>query len=385
MILLKLAYKNLIGKGLRTWLNIGVLSFIYVLIIWHQGIFSGMLRYGMREMIKDDIAGGQYWYKLYDPYDPISIEHSHGPIPSELNSLINDNQAVPILISPASIYPQGRLQTILLKGIDPDQTVLDIPANKLSRVEDILPVLIGKRMAKNNSLKIGDYVTIRFRDTNGTFDAIESKIVEIMNTKVSTIDNNQFWIPLKSLQKMTGLTNQAIHQDIKEQTEISDWLFKSSDFLLKDLKFMVKTKRIGGIVMYSILMFLAMLAVFDTQVLAIFRRRKEIGTLMALGMTRFRVIMLFTLEGILNGITAVGVAAVYGIPWLLYFSKKGMKMPVTADDFGFALAERLFPIYSAGLVLTTVLIVMCAVTIVSYIPSRKISKLNPTDSLKGKM
>ena len=35
-------------------------------------------------------------------------------------------------------------------------------------------------------------------------------------------------------------------------------------------------------IMYFILLFLAMLAIFDTQILAIFRRRKEIGTLISL-------------------------------------------------------------------------------------------------------
>jgi len=49
---------------------------------------------------------------------------------------------------------------------------------------------------------------------------------------------------------------------------------------------------------------MALLAVFDTQVLAIFRRRKEMGTLMALGMTRWDIISLFTLEGSLLGILA---------------------------------------------------------------------------------
>jgi len=33
----------------------------------------------------------------------------------------------------------------------------------------------------------------------------------------------------------------------------------------------------------------------------------------------------------------------------------------------------------------TILIIMLTVTIVSYLPSRKISRLKPTDALKGKM
>ncbi len=47
--------------------------------------------------------------------------------------------------------------------------------------------------------------------------------------------------------------------------------------------------------MYVLLMGM-LLAIFDTQVLAAFRRRREMGTLMALGMLRSQIIGLFTLE-----------------------------------------------------------------------------------------
>ncbi len=74
MLELQLAYRNIKGAGLRTWLNVAVLSLIYVIIIWHQGIFSGMLKQGTRAMINDEVAGGQYWHKDYDPFDPLSFD-----------------------------------------------------------------------------------------------------------------------------------------------------------------------------------------------------------------------------------------------------------------------------------------------------------------------
>ncbi len=61
---------------------------------------------------------------------------------------------------------------------------------------------------------------------------------------------------------------------------------------------------------------MAMLAVFDTQVLSIFRRQKEIGTYVALGMTRGQVVKLFTIEGAMHSVLAALVGAVYGIPLL---------------------------------------------------------------------
>ncbi len=389
MLALKLAYRNIKGAGLRTWLNVAVLSFAYVLIIWHQGIFTGMLKHGSQAVIEDEIAGGQYWHKNYDPFDPLSYDESHGPIPAKIAGLIKDKKATPILIRQAAIYPEGRIQTVLLKGIEPGQTILGIPSASLDKEEDALPVLIGKRMAKSTSLGIGDYLTIRWRDVQGTFDAVEGKIVEIMNTKVPTMDKGQLWVPLKELQKMVTLKDEAtiivVGQNVQDQGDVSDWKFKNQNFLLTDINEMVRSKRISGSILYAILLFLAMLAIFDTQVLSIFKRRKEIGTLIALGMTRRQVIALFTLEGAMHGILAVGVGAIYGIPWLIFYSKTGMKVPGATEEYGFALAGRLYPSYSVGLVLGTVLIVMATVTIVSYLPTRKISKMKPTEALKGKI
>jgi len=347
-----------------------------------------MLKQGTRAMIEEEIAGGQYWHENYDPYDPLSYDESHGPIPEELRVLIKDIRATPILIRQAAIYPEGRVQTVLLKGIDPAQSILNIPTQRLASEGDTLPILIGKRMARTASLNLGDYLTIRWRDARGTFDAIEGRIVEIMDTKVPGIDKGNLWIPLKELEKMVGLENQAtivvVGKDVSGQKDLTDWKFKDQKFLLSDINQVVRSKRITAGILYLILLFLAMIAIFDTQVLSIFKRRKEIGTLIALGMTRLQVIILFTLEGAMHGIIALGIAAIYGVPLILSFARGGMRIPEATENYGFALQDRIFPSYSPALVLGTIFLVMVTVTIVSFLPTRKISKLKPTDALKGK-
>ncbi len=389
MIILKLAYRNLVGAGLRTWLNVGVLSFTYVLIIWHQGLFSGMYRQASRNMIQDEVGGGQYWHKNYDPYDPLTLESSHDPMPDRIKLLIEQKQATPILIRQASIYPEGRIQYVLLKGIDPFQQILDIPTEKLSDNKTDLPIMVGRLMAKKNSLKPGDVLTVRFRDVNDVFDAIDGEVVQIMDTHVPSIDLGQLWVPLERLQELSGLKNQATLVVVGKETtghrDIGGWKFNGHDVLLKDIDDMVKSKRVGGAILYTILLFLAMLAVFDTQVLSVFKRRKEIGTLMALGMVRSKVVALFTTEGALNGMMGIALAAVYGIPVLIFTANTGIPMPSMAEEYGFALTTRLFPVYSAWLVGGTTLLIMTTVAIVSYLPSRKISGLKPTEALKGKL
>ena len=76
----------------------------------------------------------------------------------------------------------------------------------------------------------------------------------------------------------------------------------------------------SSVVLWAIILMLAMLAIFDTQVLSIFRRQKEIGTYIALGMTRKQVVTLFTMEGAMHAVLAAVIGAIYGVPLLAYQS-----------------------------------------------------------------
>jgi ABC-type antimicrobial peptide transport system permease subunit len=54
-------------------------------------------------------------------------------------------------------------------------------------------------------------------------------------------------------------------------------------------------------------------------------------------------------------------------------------------DMGITVAETIYPYYSLGLIMTSLVLVVVSATIVSYLPARKISKMKPTDALKGKL
>ena len=389
MLILKLAARDLLGAGLRTWLNVIALSFSFVAIIFLQGLYTGMSDQVEQATTKALYGGGQFWQKGYDPYDPITLPDAHDIIPEELKILIEKNQATAILIRQASIYPEGRFRSILLKGIDPQQNIVSIPSALLRAEQLIIPALVGSRMAKSIGIKPGDQITVQWRDAHGTFDARDVTIVEVMKTTVQEIDNDQIWISLDKLQALSALPRQATLVVLKDKVQppphLAGWEFKNLAYLFQDIHAVVRSKRIGGSTLYIVLLSLALLAIFDTQVLSIFRRRKEMGTLMALGMTRTKLIQLFTVEGALHGILAAFIAAIYGIPLLAYIARVGWKLPEATDSIGFALGEKLIPVYSTGLVAGTTLLVLVVTTVVSFLPTRKIAKLKPTDALRGKM
>ena len=389
MLAFKLAYRNLVGARLRTWLNVIVLSFSFLVIIWNKGFLEGWNRQARRDTINWEIGGGQYWHEQYDPYDPFTIEDSHVRLSELTQTAIEQGKLTPILISQATLYPEGRIQNILLKGVDPAQTVVELPTSRLNTDIDGIPAIIGRRAAENSKLNIGDYVTIRWRDVNGTFDATEVQIVHVFRTNVPVLDVGTLWIPLERHRKMVQMPDEATilitHKETGYIGSIIGWDFKDHYFLLTEIREMIEMKSIGGLVSFIVLLSLAMLAIFDTQVLSIFRRQKEIGTHIALGMTKGQVVTLFTVEGAMHSVMAAILAAAYGIPLLALQASKGWTMPAGTDDYGLTIAETIFPTYSLGLVISTTLIVLITTTIVSYLPARRISRMNPTDAIRGKI
>ena len=377
------------GARLRTWLNVFILSLAFLVIIWFKGVLNGWNLQARRDTIAWQIGGGQYWQENYDPYDPFTIEDSHAPLSDEINEAIEQDKLTPILISQANMYPQGRIQSISLRGVDPDQKILELPTSYLNSSDGEIPAIIGTRMAKNSKLNVGDYVTVRWRDVNGTFDADEVKIVHIFKTNVPAMDFGIVWIPIEIHRAMVRMPNEATILTTSSETgyigDFPGWVFKDSYYLLSEIREMIKAKSIGGYMYFLVLMSLAMLAIFDTQVLSIFRRQKEIGTHIALGMTQRQVVALFTVEGAMHSILAAFLAMIYGIPLLALQAKVGWSMPAGTDDFGLTIAETTYPSYSVGLVVGTTLIVLITTTIVSYLPARRISKMKPTDAIRGKI
>ena len=388
-MLFKIALKNLLGARLRTFLNVFVTSISFFMIIFITGLYDGMRQHAKQVTIDTEIAGGEYWHPLYNPMDPMSFEDSHSTLPQDIDDLVKKRKAVPILVSQAAIYPNGRIMPVIMKGIDPSQSIVKMPTSTLEKNKNIdIPVLIGKGMANNTKLNIGDSFTIRWLDTDGTYDADEGTVVHIMDTENFKLDIGHIWIPLKKAQKMLAIKDEVTYVSYaigeKKVKDSENWIHRNVDYLIQDIEAAIEADKPGNQIMFLILLCLSAMGIFNAQVLSIFKRGKEIGTLMALGLTRSKVVGLFTLEG---GINAVLASALTVFPFgliLWWTAKHGVPMPMDYSEMGFMIAKQLIPIYSFNLIITTTIVVFCIVIIVSYLPSRRIAEMKPTNALRGK-
>jgi len=389
-MLFKIALKNLLGARLRTFLNVLVTAFSFFLILFMSAMYDGMLQHAKQVTMDTEIAGGAYWHPEYDPLDPLTFEDAHSVPPAAVQALVGEKKAFPVLVSQASIYPGGRIMPAIMKGIPPGQNIVNMPTDALSGHEEIaLPVLIGKGMASDTKLEVGDVFTIRWLDADRTYDANEGTVVHIMDTENFKLDMGHIWIPLNKAQAMLAMEGEATYvtyeKGVSPVQNKGDWIPRDINYLVQDMEAIIEADKPGAQVMYMVLLALAAMGIFNAQVLSIFRRGKEIGTLMAIGMTRSRVVGLFTLEGGLNAVLSAVVTLIVFGPILWYFGVYGIPLPIDYSEMGMIVAKRLIPVYTIGLVVSTTILVSIIVLIVSYIPSRRIARMKPTDALRGKV
>jgi len=355
-----------------------------------SAMYDGMLQHAKQVTMDTEIAGGAYWHSEYDPLDPLTFEDAHSVPPAAVQALVGEKKAFPVLVSQASIYPGGRIMPAIMKGIPPGQNIVNMPTDALSGHEEIaLPVLIGKGMASDTKLEVGDVFTIRWLDADRTYDANEGTVVHIMDTENFKLDMGHIWIPLNKAQAMLAMEGEATYvtyeKGIPPVQNKGDWIPRDINYLVQDMEAIIEADKPGAQVMYMVLLALAAMGIFNAQVLSIFRRGREIGTLMAIGMTRSRVVGLFTLEGGLNAVLSAVVTLIVFGPILWYFGVYGIPLPIDYSEMGMIVAKRLIPVYTIGLVVSTTILVSIIVLIVSYIPSRRIARMKPTDALRGKV
>ena len=391
-MLFKIAIKNLLGAKLRTWLNVFVTSLSFFMIILFSAMYDGMREHAKQVTINTEIAGGSYWHPKYDPLDPMTFEDAHSVPPIAIKGLVNQGKAFPVLVSQASIYPNGRIMPVIMKGIIPQQNIVNMPTKMLAGHDKIaIPVLIGRSMAKDAKLEVGDTFTIRWLDANRTYDADEGTVVHIMDTENFKLDMGHIWVPLHKAQEMLDMKKEATYVTYTKGLPIvenkGDWIPRDVTYLIRDMEALIEADEPNAAIFYIILLCFAGMGIFNAQVLSIFRRGKEIGTLMALGMTRARVVGLFTLEGGLNALLAAIMTVILFGPLLWYFGANGIWLGMDYSDgsMGLIVEKYLIPVYSVGLVVTTTIVVSIIVLIVSYLPSRRIARMKPTDALRGKV
>jgi putative ABC transport system permease protein len=129
----------------------------------------------------------------------------------------------------------------------------------------------------------------------------------------------------------------------------------------------------------AIFMLLMLLGVANTMLMSVLERTREIGTMMAVGVRRGRIVVLFLFEalfiGALGGVAGglVGSAVVAGL------AARGIEVTAPGSNVPFTI----HPFVTAGYLATVVAIAAGGALCFSMYPAWRASKLRPVQALAG--
>lgn len=382
-----IASKNFYRQGLRAFINVLVAALSIISLIFMLSLLNGFQAQATRNLVTTDVGGGHYRSPGFDILSPTEWEDHTLKVP-ELLMRLPDRDKAEVLVQQGQLYPNRRLYPVQIRGISMNQNLLDLPLDNLKKfgekIEDLIPGVVGVKMARKAHLGKGDTLTLKWRDRSGAVDARDILIVDVGDMVNPRVDDGVVWLRLDHLRSMTDRRDEVSWVAVRNYIgPVGGFEFQSVDMLMADLLALLRQDRINSKVLWTILMILVCTSVFNTQILNIFKRQKEIGTLMALGMDSKRIVRIFTLEGALAAIWALVVAVLLGVPFFIWF--QGVGFDVThLSEASFPIRETIYPDYQPVEIFYSLIIVVTLIVAAAWLPVKRITRLDPTLALRGR-
>ena len=170
-----------------------------------------------------------------------------------------------------------------------------------------------------------------------------------------------------------------IDRDYSNKLKALSWEALSQDFVNIN-----KTKKISSAVLVMMVIIVAVIGIFNTILLGMFERQKEIGTLKAFGMDAREINLLFIFEGGIIGFMGSVVGIVLGVLLNIPFVTIGINMKAFENmNIGYPIEAVFRSTWSIGPMIFALIFGVIVAILASYYPAKRASRLNPVETLRG--
>jgi putative ABC transport system permease protein len=326
-------------------------------------------------------------------------------VSTAIEELIDGAEVAPFLSSLGMAFGDGTATTrVALTAIDPDHEPLlmadlrgrfERNAESLRRGTVWLGAALGERLA----CRRGDVVSIAALDADGVLDVEDYEVAEVLLAGAPWEDHFVY-MRLEDLQRLLrigdsaeslkvwlgsarGLDDRALERARRslEQslpaTRVDTWRETGRMFL--DI---VRAVRAQGLAVEVVLLLAVALTVAGAQIVSVHERRREVGTMKALGTTRGTISAIILAEGavlaLAAGLSGIAVGAI--VTALL----RATGLALDAEAFRWLVgANEVVPQVELGTVARTLLVLIGTVTLAGWFPSWRAASLLPVEALRA--
>ena len=306
---------------------------------------------------------------------------------------IKDVKAViPQINSQSIIKFDNFAKGVLAKGIDAENVKNDLNLRIVkgnSNISELNSILIGEGLSKEMKLKVGDELSLVSAENK----ELKLKVKGIFKTGFLDYDSNLVIVPLKTMQIileqggvateigiMTGHPQkiEEVMEKVLEKLQKSDFKVTSWKRINHNLLNAVQFEKFVLIAILSLLLIIACFAVSVILNMIVREKIKDIGILKSIGYTNRHIRNVFTIEGLIIGVSGMILASIIS-PIILLTLKKLFKMYMGNSYY---YLEEL-PLYISIKELSIIYVVAFAVVFISTIyPAAKAARMKPVEALK---
>ncbi len=268
-------------------------------------------------------------------------------------------------------------------------------------------VIIGKGMAKDLGVGIGDSVVVAARTRYDSQNAVDLEVVGILDssdpllnasTVVITYAEANDFLDLEGLMTEMnvrvkwdkGLALKKYLARIDEIQKVFESKFKGySTLTFREIGAtyveLIKQKMAAGYVFLFFMLLIALVGIVNSVLMSVYERIREIGVLKALGFQPKEITRIFVFEGFLIGVVGSALGLIIGALFNIYLVNVGYNVAALAkgvDTTGFPMWGIIYGQWNPGTFVWVFIVGVLTATVAALIPAKKAAKMSATHCLR---
>lgn len=282
-------------------------------------------------------------------------------------------------------------------GIDPakDPAMHNVIINEGRPLDagDPKGILMGAGLAANLDVRTGDTIVLLANASGGGLRAVEGRVRGLVSITFKAHNDSMLFLPIATARELLRVEGSHLWVAMLQRTETTDATlarFKQesalaklemvpwselADFYHKTVELFSRQIGVVKLIIASIIV----LSISNTMTMSVMERTVEIGTAMALGIRRKRILSLFLMEGGLLGTIGGGLGVAVGFLLAAGISKVGIPLPAGPGmAHGFIATIMVTP----GIAVEAFVMAVLTTLLASIYPAWRASRLVIVDALR---
>ena len=405
MTYLKIAFRNIFRNKRRSFITLSAIGFGVASLI----MFGGFITNLMLMLGEGTVWGGVGHIQVYrkgfsenfGENNLFFTLKNYKQLIEKLNSIEDVWITTPRLQFTGLISTGESTVSFMATGIDPEKEGKFTSALNFIEGENLMGTdgdnaILGEGLARELGVKSGSVITLLTTTRDGAINAMDFLVKGIYRSGIEALDRRSLKIPIRKAQellymdevqtlvmvlnktrntavvrnRLKGLINrEKLNIEFKTWVQLSTFYRQSVDFLKGIFR-----------VLQLIIAIVIVLGIMNATIMSVFERTREIGTIMALGDKRKKVLIQFLLEGGILGV----IGGVCGILLGFLFSMVinllgGIPLP-SAPGATIPINVKIH--MGVQVLISSFAIVVISSFLSSVFPSWKASRLEIVDALR---